>query len=91
MAQLNPTIGEFNKFAINGVGVSDNSLVFGNNQNPVDSTYGFDSSTDQTGITVFFSSRNIAPGKSTQLEVWLWNGSAWSKWTTIDGNDAGFS
>ena len=91
MAQLNPTVGELNKFAINGAGVSDNALVFGNDQNPVDSTYGFDSSTDQTGVTVFFSSKNIAPGKSTTLEVWLWNGSAWSKWTTINGNDAGFS
>lgn len=90
MAQLNPTVGELNKFAINGAGVSDNALVFGKDQNPVDSTYGFDSSTDQTGVTVFFSSKNIAPGKSTQLEVWLWNGSAWSKWTTIDGNDANF-
>ncbi len=91
MAQLNPTVGELNKFAINGAGVSDNALVFGNDQNPIDSTYGFDSSTDQTGVTVFFSSKNIAQGKSTTLEVWLWNGSAWSKWTTINGNDADFS
>ena len=91
MAQLNPTSGKFNKFAINGAGVSNNALVFGNDQNPVDSTYGFDSSTDQSGVSVFFSSRDIAPGKSTKLEIWLWNGSAWSLWATIDGNDDKFS
>ncbi len=91
MAQLNPTSGKFNKFAINGAGVSNNALVFGNDQNPVDSTYGFDSSTDQAGVSIFFSSRDIAPGKSTKLEIWLWNGSTWSLWATIDGNDNKFS
>ena len=91
MAQLNPTSGKFNKFAINGAGVSNNALVFGNDQTPVDSTYGFDSSTDQAGVSVFFSSRDIAPGKSTKLEIWLWNGVTWSLWATIDGNDNKFS
>ncbi len=88
MAELNPTFGKFNKFDIIK-GTSQSPLKFGNNEQPSGDSFGFDSSSNQSGVTVFFGNY-INKNTETQLEVWLWDGSIWTKWTTINGQDANF-
>lgn len=88
MAELNPTFGKFNKFDILK-GTSQSPLIFGNNEQPSGDSFGFDSSSNQSGVTVFFGNY-INKNTETQLEVWLWDGSIWTKWTTINGQDANF-
>ena len=88
MAELNPTFGKFNKFDIIK-GTSQSPLIFGNNEQPSGDSFGFDSSSNQSGVTVFFGNY-INENTETQLEVWLWDGSIWEKWTTINGQDSNF-
>jgi len=88
MAELNPTFGKFNRFDIIK-GTSQSPLIFGNNEQPSGNSLGFDSSSNQSGVTVFFGNY-INKNTETQLEVWLWDGSIWTKWTTINGTDANF-
>lgn len=88
MAQLNPTFGKFNKFDI-VKGTAQSPSVFGNDVQPSGQNFGFDSSSNQSGVSVYFG-KSLRAGLSTQLEIWLWDGSSWSLWTTLDGNHANF-
>jgi len=94
MAELNPSTVTQHEFKLkNNLTLHPSSYapdVLQANTPPTNSSQGFEASSTQTGVGVFIPTNRINPNSDSKLEIWLWDGTTWGLWTTIDGKDPNF-